>query len=274
MNYVIFLDLDGTLIDYKTNLPLSAARALNEAIDNGNIVFICTGCSKIEIEARNLPNVNGYIGGNGCYIEYNNQVIFHKPISKEACKNFVNYCESNDLAYRLECNEGMFISDDYEEKSSLARFFYENGKEADVKLMRHKQLPKYMIKGADMIRSTCNKTAFVLNDYSDFLKAKEFFKEFKVETWGGKGEAALYGSIMNSGIDKYTAIKKVMELFPNYKSIAFGDGVVDIPMFKACDIGIAMGNASQEVKDNSTYITDDVDSDGLYNAFKHFNVIL
>ena len=31
-------------------------------------------------------------------------------------------------------------------------------------------------------------------------------------------------------------------------AIAFGDGVVDIPMFKACGFSVAMGNGNDEVK--------------------------
>lgn len=56
-------------------------------------------------------------------------------------------------------------------------------------------------------------------------------------------------------------------------SIAFGDGVVDIPMFKACGFSVAMGNGNDEVKQAASYVTDDVDQDGLYNAFKYLKLI-
>ncbi|MBW5381175.1 HAD hydrolase family protein, partial [Brachyspira hampsonii] len=38
-------------------------------------------------------------------------------------------------------------------------------------------------------------------------------------------------------------------------------------------IGVAMGNANEEVKLAADYITDDVDNNGIYNALKHFNVL-
>ena len=47
---VIFLDVDGTLIDYRAIMPESAGRAVDEARKNGHLVYICTGCSKYEID--------------------------------------------------------------------------------------------------------------------------------------------------------------------------------------------------------------------------------
>lgn len=50
-------------------------------------------------------------------------------------------------------------------------------------------------------------------------------------------------------------------------------GVVDIPMFKACGISVAMDNGNDEVKQAASYVTDDVDQDGLYNAFEYLKLI-
>lgn len=273
MTYVIFLDVDGTLINYQAKLPESAKEALIQAMNNGHKIFVCTGCSKAEIAARNLPKINGIIGGNGSYIECDDEVLFHEPLSLEECTKFVNWCKKNNLAHRLECNSGMYISDDYEEKSKLARFYYQHGKDADISLMPETKLPAYMHENENMYRDDCNKTAFVLNTYDDYLNATKVFSNLKVDTWGGKGEHALYVAVMRPNITKYTSVKEVIKYFDGYKSIAFGDAVVDIPMFEACDTSVAMGNASDEVKKASDYVTDDVDNDGLYNAFKQFNII-
>jgi hydroxymethylpyrimidine pyrophosphatase-like HAD family hydrolase len=55
--------------------------------------------------------------------------------------------------------------------------------------------------------------------------------------------------------------------------MAFGDGGNDIPMLQHVACGIAMGNASDEVKAVAGYVTDSVDDDGLTNALRHFGLI-
>ncbi len=55
---IIFLDVDGTLVDYEGRLPDSAARA------NGHRVYICTGRSRTEVYPfRSQIGLDGVIGG-------------------------------------------------------------------------------------------------------------------------------------------------------------------------------------------------------------------
>ena len=55
--------------------------------------------------------------------------------------------------------------------------------------------------------------------------------------------------------------------------MAFGDGENDIEMLKFAGVGVAMGNASDEVKAAADYVTESVDDNGIENALKHFGLI-
>ena len=46
---IIFIDVDGTLVDYENKLPASADKAIKQARKNGHRVYICTGRSKAEV---------------------------------------------------------------------------------------------------------------------------------------------------------------------------------------------------------------------------------
>ena len=57
------------------------------------------------------------------------------------------------------------------------------------------------------------------------------------------------------------------------ETMAFGDGGNDLTMLRAAGVGVAMGNALDEVKAHADYITSSVDEDGITNALKHFEII-
>ena len=57
------------------------------------------------------------------------------------------------------------------------------------------------------------------------------------------------------------------------ETMAFGDGGNDLTMLRAAGVGVAMGNALDEVKAHADYVTSSVDEDGIANALKHFEII-
>ena len=66
MSKIIFLDVDGTLVDYENRLPDSAALAVRQARANGHRVYLCTGRSRAEVQPTLWDlGINGLLGGNG-----------------------------------------------------------------------------------------------------------------------------------------------------------------------------------------------------------------
>ena len=57
------------------------------------------------------------------------------------------------------------------------------------------------------------------------------------------------------------------------ETMAFGDGGNDISMIQAAGIGVAMGNASENVKAAADYVTRDCEDDGIFAACEHFALI-
>ena len=56
-------------------------------------------------------------------------------------------------------------------------------------------------------------------------------------------------------------------------TIAFGDGGNDMSMIRQAGIGIAMGNATSELKQQADYVTTTVDEDGILNALRHYGIV-
>lgn len=276
---IVFLDVDGTLINYDAVMPESAGKAVDMARANGHKVYICTGCSKAEIEQRKLCDLDGMIGGNGAYVEDNGEVVMHQGLTYDDCKHIVDWCNERHLGFYLESNSGMYCNDYMIEQGPSVMMKYALGKGAPAEAAKQAGegfVGSFIhVKGEDQYRSDVNKISFILSSYKDHLDSKEEFPNLIANTWGGKGELALFGDLGPMGITKKHAIEVLLKhLGADQKdTISFGDAKIDLSMFELCAYNVAMGNGGAEIKEAADYITDDVDEDGLYNAFKYLGLI-
>nr|WP_294487962.1 HAD hydrolase family protein [uncultured Anaerosporobacter sp.] len=85
----------------------------------------------------------------------------------------------------------------------------------------------------------------------------------------------MFGDLGVKDISKASAIKQLLSYLnvDRADTVAFGDAKVDISMLEHCAIGVAMGNGGSEVKKIADIVTDDVECDGLYKAFKRLKLI-
>ena len=275
MEKVIFIDVDGTLVDYENHLPESAVEAVRKARKNGHRVYICTGRSKAEVY-QNIWDIglDGMIGGNGSYVEDDGNVLMHQLITKSQCRRIVDWLHERKLEFYLESNSGLYASEKFETEAlpSIQEYSKRKGRDAGITI---RDVFPDMIFGADLYRDDLNKVSYLLNSYQDFLDTKEQFPDLQNGTWGGAGETALFGDLGVKDITKAHAIDVLLTHLGKKKedTIAFGDAKIDIPMLEYCAIGVAMGNGGEEIRTMADYITDDVDEDGLWKAFRHFGLI-
>ena len=277
MGKIIFIDVDGTLVDYEGNLPDSAVTAIRKARANGHRVYISTGRSKAEVY-QNIWDIglDGMIGGNGSYVEDHGTVILHQLISYEQCVHIVDWLHDRGLEFYLESNNGLFASEHFEEAGEPVIQEYSRRKglgSADAMTIR-KAFPD-MIFGGELYRDDLNKVSYILNSYQDFLDAKEEFPDLENNTWGGAGETALFGDLGVKNITKANAIQCLLDYLKAdiEDTIAIGDARIDIPMLSFCNFGVAMGSGGEEIRAMADYVTDDVERDGLYKAFVHLGLI-
>lgn len=275
MEKVIFIDVDGTLVDYENHLPESAVEAIRKARKNGHRVYICTGRSKAEVY-QNIWDIglDGMIGGNGSYVEDDGKVLMHQLITEDQCRRIVDWLHERKLEFYLESNSGLYASEKFETAAlpSIQEYSKRKGREADITV---RDVFPDMIFGADLYRDDLNKVSYLLNSYQDFLDTKEQFPDLQNGTWGGAKETALFGDLGVKDITKAHAIDVLLAHLRKKKedTIAFGDAKIDIPMLEYCATGVAMGNGGEEIRAMADYITDDVDEDGLWNAFRHLGLI-
>ncbi len=276
MKKVIFIDVDGTLVDYENNLPDSAVMAIQKTRQNGNLVFICTGRSRAEVY-QNIWDIgiDGMIGGNGSYVEYHDKVLLHQKISSKECREIVDWLHEQGLEFYLESNNGLFASENFETEAvdTIRAYSERKGRQSDGLTVRD-AFPKMIFDG-ELYRDDLNKVSYILKSYQNYLDAQKRFPNLQHGTWGGAGETALFGDMGVKNITKAHAIEVLLEhlRIDQSQTIAFGDAKIDIPMLSYCAYGVAMGNGGTEIKEMADYITDSVENDGLKNAFEKLKLI-
>ncbi|HEM3660722.1 HAD family hydrolase [Streptococcus suis] len=279
MRKIIFLDVDGTLVDYHNRIPESAIRAIRQARENGHLVYVCTGRSRAEMQPELWEiGLDGMIGGNGSYVEHQGQVIMHQLLSAEDSRAIVDWLHERGLEFYLESNNGLFASENFRERAreTLRIYSMNKGKTAEeVATQEVEDVMHGMIFDGQLYRNDLNKVSFALDSYQDHLDSKQAFPQLVANTWGGRGESALFGDLGVKDIDKAHAISVLLDHLgaSQADTIAFGDAKIDISMLDYCAVGVAMGNGGAEILAMADMITDDVEEDGLYNAFEKLGLL-
>lgn len=276
---IIFLDVDGTLVNYENKLPDSAVKAIRKARQNGHKVYICTGRSEGEVYDYIWDiGLDGMIGGNGTYVRDGDAIVKDQHLTPQQERHIVDWLHERGLEFYLEANSGLYASEHFDGPKGDAvceKYMQRKGKDTAGKKVRMRDAFPDMIFGADLYRDDINKVSFILDSYQDHLDSVKEFPDLKAGTWGGAGEIALFGDLGIKDVDKANAIDALLahQNASLEDTIGFGDAKVDIPMLEYCKIGVAMGSGGDECKATADYVTDGVDEDGLYNAFVHFGLI-
>lgn len=279
---IIFLDVDGTLVPDEPGFDSvleSTKEAVKRTREKGNLVYLCTGRSKAEIYDYIMAiGIDGVIGAGGGYVEIGDKMLYHKKVTDQAVKHMVDYFEENHFDYYLESNGGLFASKHLVERLEHIMYGdYINDPEAKKRKEKGgNRFIEAMIEGENMYREDINKACFLENKDIPFKDiVQEFAGEFNVIHCTVPIFGDDSGELSVPNIHKANAIEALLEhlQIDRKNTYAFGDGLNDIEMLQFCEVGIAMGNAKQGLKDIADEITDDASHDGIYNAMKRHNLI-
>ena len=270
---IIFLDVDGTLVNDNGIVPNSAELA----IKNGHLIFLSTGRSKAELFDHIMDiGFDGVIAAAGGYIELNNKTIMHKKFKEEEVKEIVEYFDEKGIDFYLEANGGLFASKGCKEHL-IKILFDENQSEKQREELEKGMKPfiECLINGENLYRDDINKISFLGSDININEIIAKFSGKFNIipSTVPMFGENS--GEVSLKGIHKANAIEVLLNYLDasNENTYAYGDGINDKEMLEFVNVGVAMGNAKEELKAIADDITDIHDNDGIYNSFKKYELI-
>lgn len=254
----VFIDIDGTLVSVNTHrISDIVIEALYKAKDNGVKLFICSGRPIHLINnLRGFP-FDGIITMNGALVYMNGETIDRHPIKKNEAIELATICERENISLYAAT-----------EKTDRINFYNDRAKD----IYRLLNLPH--TQEADIIKLANEEPIYQFTVFATKEEEKKFFSKTIKDACYPRWHP-MFTDMIHKDVSKGKALENVCSILgiSIEDSMAIGDGGNDISMLQKAGIGVAMGNAVDEVKAEADFVTRSVDEDGIAYALENYEVI-
>lgn len=259
---VVFFDIDGTVVDYETQIiPESAVEAIRLLKKNGHLPIVNTGRPIGHVDPRvQKLDFSGWICSCGMELILDGKMIYQDYPSQEECHQILELAHRCRMAIQTEGHDSLLFDAD----------------------MPYHPLG---LREAERLAAQGLRVEPIQN-----AKDHNFIKFVTYDTPGCDREcflrgvapyfdAIVRGNTMMEFIKKGHTKAEGMEHFlkelhvPKEEIFAIGDSENDLPMFAMAGTTICLGDGVEAVKAAADYVTDPVLEDGVFNALRHFNLI-
>lgn len=250
--HAVFIDMDGTLLTASNNISRRNLEAIHKLMNQGIKVFLATG-RHYEITApyhKELGLQTPMICLNGASIhdswtgkmmQINSVHLNEERLHQVTSNNYYNVIAHTTSG--LYCRKLSPEIQRWTEEGRVAPRYI-----GDLRKANYQDVLKYSIH-----------TGRPSPELSSLFK-----HEADVVNWDNGFE------LIAQGVSKWSAIQTLLRVFgiSKHKVLTIGDGPNDIQMLRHAGVGVAMGNAKQEVKDVADFVAGHHQNDGLADFFE------
>ena len=263
---LIFLDIDGTLTSAMSTPAPPVRQAIRQARAMGHLAFLCTG--------RNLPIISqdildigfdGVIASAGAYVSVGGQVLFDHLLPEALVQECLEVFHNCGVFCRIETPEGIYTDLQMEE---LLRTASPDPQNSELIRMQKEMETGFAIQKYERYpKNGAYKLCFTGRTMDAIYQAQEILGDrFTFVVHSFRKDLSCYnGEIIPKEVDKGQGIELVCRHFGANvgDAIAFGDSMNDAAMLERAGVGVAMGNACDELKALADLICEDVDHNGV-----------
>ena len=258
---LIATDLDGTLLNEDSKITDYNKTILNKLMDRGIEIVIATGrpIYSMDFYYKELENNSESIVFNGAMVaDKNFNCIFSSPLENNIVYNIINlykekYMNNTSLSiYSLK--EYIVAKNDFKFKTHTEKINKKNKIIGLENFNNNVKVQKMIIFGDNDILIDVKKNIDNLFTVHTSFSDPHFLEILAANT--NKANAL-----------KWLCNKKCID---RSSVMAFGDNYNDMEMIEFAGVGVAMGNAEDNVKKNAKYITDTNNNNGVGIFLKDF----
>ncbi len=251
---IIFFDIDGTLLHTnEEKIRQEIIDKIAEMKEQGFKIALATGRSLGQAKSiMNQLKISDGVFANGQMVIFNHEIIYNYTIPEQHSKKVFDDAKKYQVFPAPINQKGMHLNPGL--KNLILLYKLRSYSFGGIKLARTS------IKG--------NQGFWYFGKPKD-IKAvlpqidTEYFNVYPY------GDTTL--EIMPKKFNKALGIDLIIKEHPEAKTYAFGDGRNDFEMISHVNVGIAMGNANDKLKEAAFYVTDTNDNGGI---IKGLNKIL
>jgi Cof subfamily protein (haloacid dehalogenase superfamily) len=254
---MFFFDIDGTLVDPKIGeFSEPVCRAINWLHEQNIIPVLVSGRPAFAITPlAELLSIDTYIAYNGGLAVVSGETVYDNPMDRDQLEQLISIAASNKHPLIFPGRDGYYAT--MVEHPDVHKIFNESASGTPILNPDYwRANPIYQVE-------------LIAPDTEMSVYLEHFSTEFHFYPWHVTASATNVNPSANS---KAVAMHHVLKRFNLDESVAaaIGDGPNDIEMIQAAQIGIAMGNACEELKLAADYVTDEVSADGAAKAIYRF----
>ena len=257
----LVFDLDDTLLDSEKNIPGRALAAIHALQEKGSFVTICTArnCSAAQYYARQLGIQGVYSAVSGCQMVdgRTGKLLRGRSICDRDAVRLITFCLEQDAPFSLSVGQEGYVGGPLEPDGAYMKLRSSRKKMVDpVRSMKKLTDPEILY----------GQTVYKVVVHSE--KFYDMLSRFLREQLPGVQCAVTSKGVVNlfpAGSDKGMGVLQIAEWMGIQPAgfCAFGDFSNDVPMFQACGLSVAMGNAEDTVRRKAAAVTESADRGGI-----------
>lgn len=255
---IIALDLDGTLLNSQRVVTPRTLDLLLRLQEEGHKIVISTGrpifgATKVA-ELLQLEKFGGYVMAyNGGVVQdwKTKEIIYSNFLQHDAIVTAYQYAK--DTGFALVCYHDEFLVSEHEMNPYMEFSLKRNG-------LTFKKVDNFL-KEVTYPISKC----MIIGEPDSLHQLEERILDTHPTSFTVYRSEPFFLEVVPENINKATGLRVLLRHLnvPQSILIAFGDSYNDIPMIHFAGMGIAMGNAPQEVKDAADHIAPTNDEEGV-----------
>ncbi|UFJ39831.1 Cof-type HAD-IIB family hydrolase [Brevibacillus humidisoli] len=253
---IVFFDIDGTLLDSKNEIPEDTKQAVAQLKETGTKVAIATGRSPYHLKpVADQLGIDTYVSFNGSYVVEKETVVYTQPLKKESLSLLEERARSYDHPLVYLSEEDCYANAE-DHPRIIESFHYLSLQPPDY---HHCYWQEKEIYQAFLYCQPHEETAY-LEDLADFSSIRWHPYALDILPGGGSKAKGIAALLKHLGLSAEEAV-------------AFGDGLNDIEMLSFVGMGIAMGNAHEDLKPYAKWVTRDAGDGGIRHGLQQIGLI-